>query len=74
MYIQVRTYVGNYYSNRWSNRSTKKCGRSNASIYAGVGATTFFKIRLGTSEKATSRSFASFNVYKKATVYRTEHV
>ena len=32
---------GNYYSNQRSNRSTKKCGRSNASIYAGVGATTF---------------------------------
>ena len=34
------------------------CGRYNASIYVGVGATTFFKIRLFTSEKAASRPFA----------------
>ena len=36
-------FTGNYYSNRRSNQATKKCGRSNASIYAGVGATTFYK-------------------------------
>ena len=55
---------GNYYSNRRSNQATKKCGRSNASIYASVGATTFFKICVFpfTFEKAPSRPFASARV------------
>ena len=56
----------NYYSNQRSNLLTKKCGRSNASIYASIGATTFFEIRVFTFtfEKAPSRPFATARVYK----------